>query len=652
MSKKSIAFLMALIMVVSVFAPQLSVNAAGTSINVQFNNGNTPTSSNTIYAKFKVENLGSTAINLADLKLRYYYTADADKPQSFWCDYAGMMNGSNYVGVTDKVTGTFVKMSSAVASADTYFEVGFISGAGSLPAGGSIEIQTRVARNDWTNYDQSNDYSYKASGTYVDWNQVSAYYCGQLVFGLGSVDPPIQAPLISQTTFSYSQGQVANDLTVLLTPNGNIFRGISGLTQGTDYTVSGNIVTILKSYLNRLTTGTKVLTFDFSVPNNPTLTLVSYINKYFKMSIGTAEGKVGDTVTVPITFKDVDNINGVGLCDLNIGYDSSLLEAIAVTAGAIVPNQEVNFLSRIKSTSGEISLLYLDNTIGKELINTDGIFATLTFKLKNVTKDTITPIVFKSGDIIGDGNFTKLPWVNKSNGSVTIRAIIPTISSIMNIITLGNAVDLPITISPNGNTFRGITGLVPGTDYTVSGNTVTILKSYLNTLTSGTKTLTFDFGIVSNPVFTFNVNIYNRVFKVSIGTATVKVGDTVTVSISFENVDVVNNVGTCSFSISYDTSLLEVTTVTAGAIVPNSEDNFASNINTTGGAIGFIFLDNTIGSESIKTDGVFANITFKLKSTTTGIITPIAFKTGDAFYDEYFNKIAAVIKTIGSITIN
>ena len=71
--RKVIAFLMSLLMIFSMYIPQQTVLAAN-GIEVQFNNGNTGTSSNTINAKFKVVNNGSSSINLSQLKLRYYYT--------------------------------------------------------------------------------------------------------------------------------------------------------------------------------------------------------------------------------------------------------------------------------------------------------------------------------------------------------------------------------------------------------------------------------------------------------------------------------------------------------------------------------------------------------------------------------------------------
>jgi len=52
--------------------------------------------------------------------LRYYYTVDGQKDQTFWCDHAAIIgsNGS-YNGITSNVKGTFVKMSSSTNNADT-----------------------------------------------------------------------------------------------------------------------------------------------------------------------------------------------------------------------------------------------------------------------------------------------------------------------------------------------------------------------------------------------------------------------------------------------------------------------------------------------------------------------------------------------------
>jgi len=68
--------------------------------------------------------------------------------------------------------------------------------------------------------------------------------------------------------------------------------------------------------------------------------------------------------------------------------------------------------------------------------------------------------------------------------------------------------DITVTMTLNGNNLTGVSNgsatLTSGTDYTVSGSTVTIKKDYLKTLALGTTTLTFSFnaGTASSLVIT------------------------------------------------------------------------------------------------------------------------------------------------------
>jgi alpha-galactosidase len=146
------------------------------SIKVQFYNQSKTDPSNQIYMNFQLVNTSSNAVTLANVKIRYWFTEDGTQAQSFWCDYspAGSSN----------VTGTFVKLGTAKTGADNYLEVGFTSGAGNLAAGASITVQCRCAKSDWTNYTQSNDYSFNSTRTgYADWAKVTGYVSGSLQWG-------------------------------------------------------------------------------------------------------------------------------------------------------------------------------------------------------------------------------------------------------------------------------------------------------------------------------------------------------------------------------------------------------------------------------------------------------------------------------------
>lgn len=146
------------------------------SIKVQFYNQSTAATSNQIYLNIKLTNTGTSALTLSNVIIRYFYTIDGVKPQNFYCDYSPVGSAN--------ISGTFVTMSTAKTGADTYVEIGFTSGAGSLAAGGNTTIQVRIAKSDWTNYTQTDDYSFNSSATtFVDWTQVTGYISGILQWG-------------------------------------------------------------------------------------------------------------------------------------------------------------------------------------------------------------------------------------------------------------------------------------------------------------------------------------------------------------------------------------------------------------------------------------------------------------------------------------
>jgi hypothetical protein len=164
-------------------ATVMNISSAGENLKVQMFNSNTAATTNSIYPKTKLINQGSAAVNLSTVTIRYYYTVDGDKSQSYWCDYAAITSPTQST-ITSAVTGKFVKMATPVTGADYYLEIGFTSAAGSLAAGGTVEIQSRFAKTDWTNYTQTGDYSFNPTASnYTDSTKVTAYVSGALIWG-------------------------------------------------------------------------------------------------------------------------------------------------------------------------------------------------------------------------------------------------------------------------------------------------------------------------------------------------------------------------------------------------------------------------------------------------------------------------------------
>ena len=149
----------------------------GTSnLVLQYRVGDTSATDNQIKPQLNIKNNGTTAVNLSDIKIRYYFTKDSNQDVNAWIDWAqvGSANINNTFG------------SASATKADTYIELSFTAAAGSIAAGGqSGDIQLRMSKADWSNFDESNDYSYDATKTaYTDWDHVTLYLNDVLVWGI------------------------------------------------------------------------------------------------------------------------------------------------------------------------------------------------------------------------------------------------------------------------------------------------------------------------------------------------------------------------------------------------------------------------------------------------------------------------------------
>ncbi|WP_405820599.1 hydrolase [Streptomyces sp. NBC_01390] len=125
----------------------------------------------------EVVNTSDKAVDLSDVTLRYYYSADD-----------GSVYASNCVQTSlgcSHVTQKTVTAHDAVPHADHYLEVGFRQATGTLAPGGSTKgIGLQLYRVDHGRLDQDNDHSFDAGDTtYTPSKRVTAYLGGALVWG-------------------------------------------------------------------------------------------------------------------------------------------------------------------------------------------------------------------------------------------------------------------------------------------------------------------------------------------------------------------------------------------------------------------------------------------------------------------------------------
>ncbi len=85
----------------------------------------------------------------------------------------------------------------------------------------------------------------------------------------------------------------------------------------------------------------------------------------------------GESSVVPIAFTDTP-VKGIGALEMTITYDTTKLEYVTAVPGDIVKNQTLKIDAN--PSEGVLKIDFPDNTMKDELIDTDGVFAKVTFK--------------------------------------------------------------------------------------------------------------------------------------------------------------------------------------------------------------------------------------------------------------------------------
>ncbi|MET9256445.1 cellulose binding domain-containing protein [Streptomyces sp. NPDC003717] len=194
-------------------AAQAAPAAAG-GLAVQYRTSASGATADQAEPWFKVRNTGTAAVQLSQVKIRYYFKADSPSASyRFACSWA--------VKGCAVVTGTFGTLSKPTATADRYLEIGFTAAAGSLAPGTDTgDMQLRFYQSNWQTLRQSDDYSFNGAQTaYANWDKVTAQLAGSTVWGTAPAgndptDPPTDPtdpPGGGQTLFDdFSYGSSAD----------------------------------------------------------------------------------------------------------------------------------------------------------------------------------------------------------------------------------------------------------------------------------------------------------------------------------------------------------------------------------------------------------------------------------------------------------
>jgi len=110
--------------------------------------------------------------------------------------------------------------------------------------------------------------------------------------------------------------------------------------------------------------------------------------------IDSIQGNPGSTVKVPINIENIPSI-GINNCDFTLKFDSDVLEFDSYESGDIVPIPIAN-LSVNKATDDTVKFLFNDQSQGSMPIIENGLFATITFKIKENAKTGISKLEISS----------------------------------------------------------------------------------------------------------------------------------------------------------------------------------------------------------------------------------------------------------------
>jgi hypothetical protein len=158
----------------------LAATQSASGLTVQDRSHDNDNPDNQLYALFQILNTSTAAVPLSSLTMRYWFTNEAPAdPLVFACDWA-QVDCSN-------IRSKFVVLSTPVAKANTYLQIGFTAAAGSIAAGqGSGEIQTRIHHVNYSDFITTDSYSFISDPSFVykDAPNVTLYLNGVLVWGV------------------------------------------------------------------------------------------------------------------------------------------------------------------------------------------------------------------------------------------------------------------------------------------------------------------------------------------------------------------------------------------------------------------------------------------------------------------------------------
>ena len=454
-----------------------------------------------------------------------------DSTRTLMMNAAAKMEKKNIVNTTDKSTYTFDRSKSGDVVVNVSMKEGSISG---VEVGGK-----KLSSGDYTI--SGNTVAIKAS--YLKKQELAKYSCrilttggNQPKFNLTVSDSSIPKPVISPEIISVDVNpKKCSDVDITLDRKTSEFRGIvadgNALAEGTDYTASGDTVTLKSAYLKTLSAGIVTLTFDFYEGEDRELTInvsdttgldeldtfesysddkalwsaysrntggnevsLSLTTKNgskalaFGYDIGSPNGYCG--VNHPIAVRNASSFAGVELWvegdgtgnsltvqlrDANDNYFEAQI-ALDFTGGKTIKIPFADFKAPSWQSGGTLDTSKLDQ-----------------FSFYMGGDSVATGIVYIDDVVFYEDGQTEKPHLSTKSG--TFDADAPS-GVRTDLVLYGKSVE---SITANGKKLAG------GLDYSTNGSQIMLNESWLKTLSNGNYTLTYTFSDGSSDTFALTV---------------------------------------------------------------------------------------------------------------------------------------------------
>jgi len=131
----------------------------------------------------RIVNSGSVPVRMRDITLRYWFTGDGGSSSyATYCDNANF-SSSGTTNQCSLVTRSVSAVSPARPNADRVYQLTFNSDTELLPGASTGDIIVRTNKSDWSNFNESNDWSQTLSSTFTPSTHTTLLINGVLMWG-------------------------------------------------------------------------------------------------------------------------------------------------------------------------------------------------------------------------------------------------------------------------------------------------------------------------------------------------------------------------------------------------------------------------------------------------------------------------------------